>query len=428
MPSTFSQLLRVELQAVGENETTWGDKANANFSTVLEQAIAGKADIVMSDTNYTLTQRFGEADEARQAMLFVTGNCTAVRSVIVPRLSKHYIVRNLTTGGFELEVRTETGQGTRVANGKAKLVFCDGSNVQDATGGTVDAGVVSPSSITSTANSWVFRGTVGVNRSNNVDSNYGTYTADGPLGSYSAYYANGTLTGQLTATTNSFMMSSAIRPLMFSCGGENRMTITTSGAVQVHNRLDAQGLLNVLGDTTIGGTLFGGYAAFQGEVEAGSYRVRGQGPTIFMQETDTSATRTMHMNGNQIGFTLTVAGWAFYSASNGNAWCAGSLTQSSDDRKKQDWSPMAADFIERMAQVRRGTYTRTDLRMRQVGVSAQSVEQVLPEAVTTDEQGYKSVAYSNAALVLAIELANKVLDQDERMNALEARLAALESM
>lgn len=425
MPSTYSQLLRVELQAVGENETTWGDITNSNLSTVLEQAIAGKADIVLNDADHTLTQRYGQADEARQAILLVSGTITAVRSVIIPRLSKHYIVRNLTTGGHEIEIKTSAGAGTKIANGKAKLIFCDGTNVLDASGGTVDAGVVSPSSLTSEDASWVFQGFVGVNRSNAVDPNYGVFAADGPLGSYSAWYANGQLVGQAAAKTNGFTISASVTNLYFNTGGINRVTITTSGSFQTHYLLQAFGGLYVEDDSNFKGSLHGTFADFSGEVEANSFRAKGTAPTIFMQEMDFS-TRTFHMNGGNVGITSTVNGWTFYSQNNGNAWIGGTLTQASDERLKKNWASLPEDFVERMAGLKRGTYDRIDTGVRQAGVSAQEVEKILPEVVLTDDQGFKSVAYGNAALVLAVELAALVKAQQQEIKELKERMAALE--
>lgn len=451
MPSTYSQLLRVELQAVGENETTWGDITNTNLSTVLEQAIAGKADIVLSDANHTLTTNYGVADEARQAMLFVSGTTTTVRDIIVPRLTKHYIVRNNTSGGKEIQVKTSTGTGVKVANGRAKLVFCDGTNVLDASGGSVDAGVVSPSSLISEDASWVFEGFVGVNRSNAVDPNYGVFAADGPTGSYSAYYSNGTLIGQLTATSNKYTLSSAVAPVILSTAGQDRVVVSTDGTVDINSLLKANGALAVSsamtvgsyatidgalhtkstmrvdGTTTLYNKITGTYADFSFEVEAGSFRVKGSGPTVYMQETDPASTRTLHMNSGNVGITSTINGWTFYSKNNGDAWMGGTLTQNSDERLKTNWADLPEDFVERMAGLKRGLYDRIDTGVRQVGVPAQGLEKILPEVVSTDDDGFKSVAYANTALVLGVELAELVTKQAKIIRDMEARLAALEA-
>ena len=102
-----------------------------------------------------------------------------------------------------------------------------------------------------------------------------------------------------------------------------------------------------------------------------------------------------------------------------NLTCGGTVTANSDERLKTNWRDLPPDFIEQMAKVKRGIYDRLDIEATQAGVSAQSLLKPLKEAVHVKEDGTLSVAYGNAALVLAIELA-------ERVVALEARLAALE--
>ena len=87
MASTYSNLLRIELLATGENRGTWGTKTNSNLSTIIEQAIAGISTVLMLfDTDYTLTANNGRDDEARKAILNVTSIATLsqTRNVIIP--------------------------------------------------------------------------------------------------------------------------------------------------------------------------------------------------------------------------------------------------------------------------------------------------------------------------------------------------------
>ena len=104
----------------------------------------------------------------------------------------------------------------------------------------------------------------------------------------------------------------------------------------------------------------------------------------------------------------------------GNLTMAGNVTAYSDERLKKDWAPVAEDFVDRLAEVKHGSYTRLDSEERQAGVSAQDWQKLLAETVQTDADGFLSVAYGNAALVAAVKLA-------ERVVALEARIAALEA-
>src|SRR5262249_61483092 len=66
---------------------------------------------------------------------------------------------------------------------------------------------------------------------------------------------------------------------------------------------------------------------------------------------------------------------------------------------------------------------------KQIGFIAQEVEQVLPELVNTDANGYKSVAYANVVPVLveAVKTLKQDNDATKKENAeLKARLEALE--
>lgn len=103
----------------------------------------------------------------------------------------------------------------------------------------------------------------------------------------------------------------------------------------------------------------------------------------------------------------------------GNLTAVGNITAFSDESLKENWADLGADFIERLAGVKSGTYDRKDVDLRQAGVSAQALLKVLPEAVQEGEGGILSVAYGNASLVAAVELSRAVMDLRKRMAELE---------
>nr|WP_254217433.1 phage major capsid protein [Burkholderia multivorans] len=100
-----------------------------------------------------------------------------------------------------------------------------------------------------------------------------------------------------------------------------------------------------------------------------------------------------------------------------NFTVTGNITASSDERLKKDWDSLPDDFVERLANVLHGSFTRIDTGARQVGVGARSLRELLPEAVSGDD--VLSVAYGNAALVSAIQLAIELLKLRDRVAALE---------
>ncbi|MCG3772835.1 MAG: hypothetical protein JW384_04057 [Nitrosomonadaceae bacterium] len=106
------------------------------------------------------------------------------------------------------------------------------------------------------------------------------------------------------------------------------------------------------------------------------------------------------------------------------------VTAYSDERLKKDWSDLPKNYVEELAKVKVGTYTRIDgEKLRQVGVSAQSLKPLLPEAVieATDDFRTLSVSYGNAAMASAVELAKEVVSLKEQMAILMDRLNKLEN-
>jgi hypothetical protein len=109
----------------------------------------------------------------------------------------------------------------------------------------------------------------------------------------------------------------------------------------------------------------------------------------------------------------------------GNMTVAGNVTAYSDERLKKDWGVLPADYVERLAKIKSGTYTRIDSEERQAGVSAQDFQTLLPETVSTDAAGMLSVNYGGAALASAVELAKRVVDQEKRIAHLESLINKL---
>ena len=132
MTSTYSSSLRLELMATGDQSGTWGDTTNTNLGTLLEQAITGYLSVAQGDVaNLTLTTVNGGSDQARNAIVNVTGALTASRNVVVQTANKLYLIKNATTGGFGIVVKTAAGTGVTIANGASRWVYSDGTNVVD---------------------------------------------------------------------------------------------------------------------------------------------------------------------------------------------------------------------------------------------------------------------------------------------------------
>ena len=131
MASTYSDRLRIELMAAGDQSGTWGDTTNTNLGTLIEEAIAGFSEITMSDANKTLSANNGATDEARQMILkFSGGSLTATRDIIIPSKEKLYVIHNATSGSQSIRIKTASSSSTvTIANGKTTVVYCDATDV-----------------------------------------------------------------------------------------------------------------------------------------------------------------------------------------------------------------------------------------------------------------------------------------------------------
>jgi hypothetical protein len=116
----------------GENSGTWGDKTNTNLN-LIQQAIAGYEAIDVASADVTLAMTNATISNARNMVLNLTGTLAANRNVNVPDgIEKTYIVKDSTTrAGFTLTIKTVSGTGVTIPEGKTVIVFSDGTNVVD---------------------------------------------------------------------------------------------------------------------------------------------------------------------------------------------------------------------------------------------------------------------------------------------------------
>lgn len=165
------------------------------------------------------------------------------------------------------------------------------------------------------------------------------------------------------------------------------------------------------------GPISGTTASFSSSVTAAGFSGNGSQLTGF----------TLQQISNAIGFTpLNSAGGSMTGQLNGTtASYTGSVTASdfimtSDERKKMKWAKLPDDLLDQIAAVKKiGFYTDKKTKRVKVGVGAQSLAAVLPEAVLEDPDGFLGVAYGPASLVLIHKLI-------QRVQLLEKRLAKLE--
>jgi hypothetical protein len=254
MASTYSPSLKITLMGDGDQSGLWGQTTNTNLGTLVEQAITGVQSIVMADANYTLTNFNGVTNEARNAVLVVTGTNNAVRDLIPPVVEKLYTIVNNTTGGYAIRVIGASGTGVNIPNGTACLVYCDGTNFVSGLSGTsgnfsvngilsatnVSTTNVSATNITASANlssaNATFSATVTAPTAANGTNT--TQVATTAFVNAAVTIATGTLGTMSTQNANNVSITggtiTGITDLAVADGGTGRSTLT-SNAVLIGN-------------------------------------------------------------------------------------------------------------------------------------------------------------------------------------------------
>lgn len=217
-----------------------------------------------------------------------------------------------------------------------------------------------------------------------------------------------------------------------SGGTVNATTGTFSSTVTAPNYCDSTGTYNVnLGSGGIPGrAVVAGYSggAYGGigynlthTSTSNTYTAPGGDPSSYIRF-DSGGFVFLGAPSGSAGRTLSYT--TLVSISSGGALtAANNITAYSDERLKKDWANVGSDFIERLAQVKSGTYTRIDSGERQAGASAQDMQKLLTEVVNVgaDDDKTLSLAYGNAALVAAIELAKQVVELKKEIELLKAK-------
>jgi hypothetical protein len=121
--ATTTNLLATHVEQSQSNKEV---TINEGF-TIFDKGIAGSLSKSITTADVTLTD-----DEARNAIINLSGTLTGNRNLIVPARSKLYLVSNNTSGGFTVTVKTASGTGVAVTQGTRAFLYCDGTNVYSA--------------------------------------------------------------------------------------------------------------------------------------------------------------------------------------------------------------------------------------------------------------------------------------------------------
>lgn len=131
MPTTYNNSLRIAEIGTGEQAGTWGTTTNYNLATLITEAITGVKSIAITGTPQAISAADGVTDDARQAVLILTGTPGTAFTLLPPPTNKVYVIRNDTNQTATIAVSnglnsTTASGGTTVAipAGRTTTVFC----------------------------------------------------------------------------------------------------------------------------------------------------------------------------------------------------------------------------------------------------------------------------------------------------------------
>lgn len=264
---------------------------------------------------------------------------------------------------------------------------------------------------TSTRGTYDFRATDSVGT---LDTSLGTWSTTGLVvtGSLSA---TGTVSGSNLSGTNT--------------GDQTNISGNAATATTASNTNSISNVLGVANTFTASQTFTGnGNTATAAGIGLGVFSTASNGAVMAFHRGGVFAIN-MGLDSDNV---IRIGGWSaaanrFQMDMTGNLTMAGNVTAFSDERLKTNWTNLPHDFIERLAKIKSGTYTRIDSGERQAGASAQDWQELLPEVVsaTNDEQKTLSLSYGNAALVSSVELAKEIVSLKDRISTLEALVTKL---
>ena len=129
MSSAYTNDLRLEEIATGEQSGTWGNTTNTNLELIAEAFGFGTEAITTNADTHTTTVADGATDPGRALYIKYTGTLDSTCTITIGpnTMSRVHIIENATSGSQDIAISQGSGSNVTVPNGAVKVVILDGA-------------------------------------------------------------------------------------------------------------------------------------------------------------------------------------------------------------------------------------------------------------------------------------------------------------
>jgi len=415
MASTFSDDLKIELIADGEQAGTWGTTTNTNWQLV-EESISAKATVTLSGSTSTSSPQDiavseGASSNGRHAFVELKDAGSDLGATQYFRLTptsveRLILVRNSLSGSRAAHIRqvtshsTDTDEGLEVTNGETALLHFDGAGASTAKVIRVFSGSVFTTLTTSgvaTLNSAAVTNNISVGGNITV-----TGTVDGRDIATDGTKLDG-VEASATADQSASEILTAIKTVDGTSSGLDADLLDgQEGSFYTNASNIASGTVPSARLPSIDAATLDGLDSTQFLRSDAVDEIAAAGVPLSVNSTNSNAAKIqLEDNGTIRGFLGADSSKTFISKNSsgtnmftvdtsGNIVATGDVTANSDIAFKSDIETLDGNKVFDM----RGVSFMKDGR-RGSGVVAQEIEKIAPELVHVGTDGKKSVAYGN---------------------------------
>lgn len=126
--ATYNNNLRIAEIATGDEAGVWGNTTNYNLATLLTQAISGVTQVPVVSSAQALVSTDGVSDEARQAVIELTGTPGSNFFIYTPPANKVYIFKN-SVATYTATIRVATARNGTTQSGATEIAIASGRTV-----------------------------------------------------------------------------------------------------------------------------------------------------------------------------------------------------------------------------------------------------------------------------------------------------------